>query len=226
MKARLRWLAIAAAFVTLVVGVVYGLSLLNSQRYYLVVQPGLVEVGRGRMFPVGHEPFVPQEPGVRRAYESFELPGGLRVPEGTTMYLDRVQFDQALYRLLMEASRFALANDSGRSADLVEGYLKRLGALPGVSIEQQVELQRLRGEASFARGRDWVRQAIDALEKADRAFKGADRSESAESVERWAERARRARRVLAARESAKAPRGSGPSTQAVTSTTATATVAE
>jgi hypothetical protein len=236
MKKRLRWLLYFAIVVAVLAAVAYGASWLNARRYYLVVGPGEVEVGKGRMFPVGYEPFRPDDPSTRKAYRGFELPGGIKVARGTTIFTDRVELDQALFRLLSDAARYAMSKDTARSPDLVQSYIEQLEVLPGVSIEQQVQLQKLKRQAEFARGRALVREAVARLEKAGEAFEASAGTEGPPDADAWTDLVRRTRASLLTgpEETAPQSRASDPtsgdsvgstSTAPSTSTTPTATTA-
>jgi len=196
-KKRLRGLLILLVVLAVLGAIAYGASWLNHRRYYLVVGPASVQIGKGRMLPMGWEPFRPDDPSLRRAYAEFELPGGIKVARGTTIFVDRVELDQALFRLLSDAARYAMSRDTARSPKLVQGYIERLEALPGVSIDQQVELQKLRRQAEFARARQLVRDAAELLAKATEAFEASAGGEGPEHAEAWAELSRRAHTALA-----------------------------
>jgi len=207
MKKRLRWLLIAVVVTAVLAGIAYGASWLNARRYYLIVGPAAVDIGKGKMFPVGYDPFRPNDPTMRRAYEGFELPGGIKVARGTTMFTDRVELDQALFRLLSDAAQYAMAQDTGRAPELVEGYIERLRALPGVSIEQQVELQKLTRAADFSRGRQLIKGVIEDLQRAEASFHDAAGPDGPPDAEGWAQLVESVRRELTA----------GPSTRRVES---------
>lgn len=195
-KKRIRWLLIFLLVVAVVGAIAYGASWLNSRRFYLVVGPTDVEIGKGRMFPFGWEPYRPDDPTLRRAYRGFDLPGGIKLARGTTIFTDRIELDQALFRLLTDAALFAMSRDTARSPDLVKDYLDRLDALPGVSMEQQVELQKLTKRAEYSRARQLVREAIELLTKAETAFDVSVGHLGPESAEAWSDLVHRTRASL------------------------------
>jgi hypothetical protein len=163
-------------FVTLIVLVVGGAGLyvaswLNSRRYFLVVGPAEARVAKGRMLPIGHEPFVPNETELRRAYEPFTLPSGINVPRGETTFTDRIELDQALFRLLKDCIGFTLSRDDRTTPALVEKYLRQLRAIPGTSVSQQIELGALERDAAFVTARHRLDEGVAALKDAARMFR-------------------------------------------------------
>ncbi|MGF1509612.1 MAG: hypothetical protein ACFB9M_08945 [Myxococcota bacterium] len=163
----------------LVVGIVgagtYAASWVNSRRYFLVVAPGEVRVEKGRWLPFGHEPFIPEDPTIRPAYRSFPLPGGMKVGRGTTVFDDRVELDQALFRILVDAAEYALEADNSRTVTLLPRYLEQMESIPGVSTQQQVALRKLERDAAYVRGADAVARAVKLLEDSAKAFREAAR---------------------------------------------------
>lgn len=161
----------------LVVGVLaggaYGASWLNARRYFLVVGATEVQVHKGRMLPVGHEPFVPFDADLRRAYRALPLPGGLKLPRGETVFDDRVQLDQALYRILVDAAEYALAQDNARTSELVQHYIEQLKALPGTNVRQHGLLTQLERAAGIVEARGHVTRARALLERAETLFRAA-----------------------------------------------------
>ncbi|MCB9653878.1 MAG: hypothetical protein H6729_07080 [Deltaproteobacteria bacterium] len=150
----------------------YGASWVNARRFFLIVEMGEVSVAQGRMFPVGHEPFVPSDPTLRPAYAAFPLPAGMMLPRGVTTFSDRVELDQALYRILRDSAEYVLSHDADleKSAELANRYLQQIAALPGTNMVQQTELAKLRRDAEFMLARGRVRDAKRLLEEAEQAF--------------------------------------------------------
>ncbi len=169
-----RWTRFFVVLVLLgaVAGGGYFASWLNAKRFFLIVDRTEVRVAKGRMLPVGEEPFIPRDPGLRRAYERFPLPGGMGVPRGKTQFSDRVELDQALYRLLKDATEFTIASGTARAPELTARYLKQIKALPGVSVEQQVELMRLGRDAQYVEAVGHLRQGLKRLKTAQKLFEG------------------------------------------------------
>src|SRR5260370_14098806 len=86
--------------------VAFLLSQLNARTYSVQVVDGSLIVMKGRMFPIGSEPFRPVDPAMRDAYAPIPLdgssPGNLPEPPFT----DRDELDRPLFEAV---ARFAKA---------------------------------------------------------------------------------------------------------------------
>lgn len=175
-----RWGRLFATLIVLAIagGSLYVASWMNARRYFLIVGPTEVRIAKGRMLPVGFELFVPKEPELRKAYEMFALPSGINVPRGETTFTDRVELDQALFRLLKDCIGFALSRDDRSTPAQVEKYLAQIRAIPGTSVSQQIELGHLSRDAAYVSARHKLDEAVAGLKEAARMFresaKGAD----------------------------------------------------
>ncbi len=179
-RSRLRLGRIFAALIVLaaLAGGAYLAAWLNARRFYVVVEETRVRIGQGRMFPFGWEPLVPNDPALRRAYESFSLPGGMKLPRGETVYTERVELDQALYRLLEDAAQFTLTADNRRTPGLVRRYLEQLRALPGLTAVQQRAIVELERDADFVGARALAAEATAQLAEAAALYRSAARGSS------------------------------------------------
>ncbi|MBK8014776.1 MAG: hypothetical protein IPK13_25935 [Deltaproteobacteria bacterium] len=175
--------------ITLTAAGLYGASWINSRRFFLIVETGDVSVAQGRMFPVGHEPFVPSDPTLSPAYASFPLPAGMMLPRGVTTFSDRVELDQALYRILRDSAEYVLSHDADlqSSAELSNRYLQQIAALPGTNMVQQAELAKLRLDAEFMLARGRVRDAQRLLEDASQMFSILPADAASNERIRWAQ---------------------------------------
>jgi hypothetical protein len=172
-KGSVRWGRILTSMIILAIAgaALYGASWLNSRRYYLIVGATEVRVAKGRMLPVGHEAFIAREPDLRRAYEPFPLPGGINVPRGETTFIDRVELDQALFRLLKDCIGYTLSKDDRSAPESIEKYLLQIRAIPGTSVSQQIELQTLERDAAFVGARHKMSEGLTSLKDAVRMFR-------------------------------------------------------
>lgn len=172
-KRSFRWGRMLATLIILGLagGGLYVASWLNARRYFLVVGATEVRIAKGRMLPVGFEPYIPNEVELRRAYETFPLPSGINVPRGETTFTDRVELDQALFRLLKDCLGYTLSKDDRATATLVDKYLHQIRAIPGTSVSQQIELGALERDASYVTARQKLDEAIAGLKEAARMFR-------------------------------------------------------
>lgn len=172
-KRGIRWKRIFGTllFLGLAGGGLYAASWFNAQRYFMIVEATEVRIAKGRMLPVGHEPFIPLQPELRRAYETFPLPSGMNVPRGETTFSDRVELDQALFRILKDSIAFSLSEDNRRTPELVSRYLKQIKAIPGTSPSQQLDLSALERDAAYQEARQRMNDGIATLKESSRLFR-------------------------------------------------------
>jgi len=171
-KKKVRWGRILGfiLFLGIAGAVAYGLSWLNARTYYLVVDATEVRVGKGKMLPMGYDPFVPPDPALRRAYQPFELPGGMRIERGQRKLDDRVELDQALFQVLQDAAQFSLSKEDARTPELVSLYIERMRALPGVNSEQRARIDEVAKRALFIEAKGLFEQGLGALKQAKEKF--------------------------------------------------------
>jgi hypothetical protein len=167
-KKKIRWKRILffVAFVGIAAGIAYGMSWLNARTYYIVVDRTEVHVAKGRMLPVGHDPYIPPNPALIKAYRKFTLPSGMNLERGERKLDDRVEVDQALYLILREAAQLSLSKDNARTPKLVASYLEHLRALLGTSAQQQAEVAQLGRDALLVEARGNLEQGVKLLQAA------------------------------------------------------------
>ena len=170
-RIRFRRIFVTLGVLTLLVAVGYGASLYNSSRYFLIVEATQVRVAKGRMLPYGREAFVPRDPKLRPAYRTVPLPSGMQLPRGASSFTDRVQLDQALYRLIKDAAEYNLTKDDARTPELTTRYLAQIDALPGLNTQQQMSVLKLRRDAGYIEARGHLSQARQLLQKAEAQFR-------------------------------------------------------
>lgn len=158
-------------FLGLVGAGLYGASWFNSQRFFLIVGATEVRIRKGKMLPYGHDKFVPKDPSLRKAYDSFPLPGGMKMPRGETTYMDRVQLDQAVYRMLQDAAEYTLTLDNDRTPELATKYLEQMRALPGLNHDQQMAIAKLSRDSSYVEARALLARTEKDLARAAELFR-------------------------------------------------------
>lgn len=144
--------------VTLVViglagAVVVLLSELNARTYTVEVSNGTLSILKGRLFPVGTEPFRPADASLQDAYAPLDLlgrsPGAL--PEAR--FTERDELDRALFTLMESLARGRVTSDDPRQLDQGISLLHRMERLPGITQEQRVALKSLQAEVSYYQAR-------------------------------------------------------------------------
>jgi hypothetical protein len=140
--------------VVALIGVVgYLLSILNARTFTLEEQAGKLVVLKGRMFPVGSDPFRPADPFLADAYAPIPLEGQ---PVGTLIlekFRDRDELDRALFGLLEMLARPRVASDEPQALEKGLYFLRRAEKLHGLTEEQRRSLKAMQAEVAFYQAR-------------------------------------------------------------------------
>ena len=129
------------------------LSELNARTYKLTQEGGILRVMKGRLLPLGTEPYRPGLPALAEAYAPVDLknhsPGNLT----ELQFKERDELDRALFGLLESIARPLVMSE--KPADLEQGLalLHRMDKLPGLSDEQRQALKALQSEVAFYQAR-------------------------------------------------------------------------
>jgi hypothetical protein len=135
------------------------LAQLNARTFTLQQQDGKLLVMKGRMLPVGSEPYRPSDPALAAAYSPFELFGGSPAGLEGARFDERDAMDRALFQLLEGLARPRLVSDD--PAVLSQGLvaLGRMQKLGGITDEQRKTLRGLEAEVAFFQARTRLDQA-------------------------------------------------------------------
>ena len=135
------------------------LSQLNARTFTLQQQDGKLLVMKGRMLPVGSEPYRPSDPALAAAYAPFDLVGGTAAGLEGARFDERDAMDRALFQLLEGLARPRLVSDD--PAVLSQGLvaLTRMQKLGGITDEQRRTLRSLESEVAFFQARTRLDQA-------------------------------------------------------------------
>jgi hypothetical protein len=135
------------------------LSQLNARTFTLQQQDGKLLVMKGRMLPVGAEPYRPSDPALAAAYAPFDLLGGTAAGLEGARFDERDAMDRALFGFLEGLARPRLVSDD--SAVLSQGLvaLARMQKLGGITDEQRKTLSGLESEVAFFQARTRLDQA-------------------------------------------------------------------
>jgi hypothetical protein len=139
--------------------VAFLLSQLNARTYSVQVVEGSLIVMKGRMFPIGTEPYRPIDPAMRDAYAPIPLdgtsPGNL--PEAR--FTERDELDRALFEVIGRMAKARVSSDDPKQLDQGLYYLRRAEKLLGVSDEQRQSLAEMRSEVAYYLARSKLDQA-------------------------------------------------------------------
>lgn len=139
--------------------VAFLLSQLNARTYSVQVVDGSLVVMRGRMFPIGFEPYRPLDPAMRDAYAPIPLdgsgPGNL--PEAR--FTERDELDRALFDVVGRLAKARVSSDDPRQLEQGLAYLRRAEKLLGLSDEQRQSLAEMRSDVAYYLARSKLDQA-------------------------------------------------------------------
>jgi hypothetical protein len=147
----------------------------NQRRFRLhtqIVSPDetLLIVERGRFFPIGYEPYIPDAKDVRMAYAPIPIPPDEKVL-ADQLFDDRVELDRSLFLDLSAWAKKRLDSRNEADFDLASSYVQRCSMLPSLSEEQRQELKSLRADLAYRNGRRLASAIAVDLDKATAEFK-------------------------------------------------------
>jgi hypothetical protein len=162
----LRNLLWSSVLVALAAASVYALSLLNSRTWSLEVAQGKLVVLKGRLLPLGFEPWTPSNPILAEAYAPLDLEG-FPTPVGVgARFSEREEIDRVLFTTIEALAQPRVASESPALLDKGVILLRRAEKLGGLGSEQRASLRRLQGEAAFYLARTRLEEARKQLEEA------------------------------------------------------------
>lgn len=135
------------------------LSRLNARTFTLQQQDGKLLVMKGRMLPLGAEPYRPSDPALAAAYAPIDLLGGAAAGLDGARFDERDAMDRGLFEFLEGLARPRLVSDD--PAVLSQGLvaLGRMQKLDGITDEQRKTLKGLESEVAFFQARTRLDQA-------------------------------------------------------------------
>lgn len=168
----------------LVAAVAVLLSQINARTFTLEVEGRELVVRKGRLLPVGSEPFRPPEPGLAEAYAPLPLEGGANVSSLLgKRFQDRSELDQALFPVLAEQARLKLQAQEPEAVERGLYYLHRAELLTGLTEPQRRQLEELQAQAALHRAFRHLAQAGQQLGHALAELRRASHSGSSQAAE-------------------------------------------
>jgi hypothetical protein len=142
------------------IGVVgFLLSQLNARTFTLKQQDGKLLVLKGRMLPLGADPYRPSDPALAAAYAPVDLLGGGAAGLDGARFEERDALDRALFQFLEGLARPRLVSDDPVVVSQGLLALARMQKLGGISDEQRKTLKGLESEVAFFQARTRLDQA-------------------------------------------------------------------
>jgi hypothetical protein len=170
----------------------------NARMFSLRAEGDKLVVLKGRMLPMGSDPWMPGDPTLADAYAPIPLEGAPADPSLLqSKFPDRDELDRALFGLLEGLARPRIKSGDEKTLEQGLYYLRRAQLLTGLSQEQRTSLQRMQVEIAFYQAKVKLEQARRLLAEALSQLELASNNPGPN-----AERARQMARSLAAPEHA------------------------
>lgn len=135
------------------------LSQLNARTFTVQQTDGKLIILKGRMLPLGADPYRPSEPALAAAYAPFDLMGGSAAGLDGAKFEERDALDRALFGFLEGLARPRLVSDDPAVLSQGLAALGRMQKLGGISDEQRKTLKSLESEVAFFQARTKLDQA-------------------------------------------------------------------
>ncbi len=146
---------------------VFLLSQINSKTFTLENRDGKLVVLKGRMMPMGADPWLPADAALADAYAPLELEGTTPIGALNVKYEDRDSLDRAMFSVIEALARPRVQSDDPKLLEQGLYYLRRGEKLSGLTDEQRLTLKNMRTDVAFYTARkkleDGQRQIEEAL---------------------------------------------------------------
>jgi|GEM_PF-267933 len=149
--------------------VAFLLSQLNARTYSLQIVDGKLQVMKGKLLPMGADPYHPSDPRLADAYAPIPLEGRSPGELLTQRFTDRDDLDRALFAFLKDNADAKIASDDPKALGDGLGLLQRMEKLAGITEGQRSTLKRMEAEVAFDQAKmkldDARREIATALEQ-------------------------------------------------------------
>lgn len=167
---------------TLILGLggaaLYATSLVNARTYLLEVRNGQLVVLKGKLMPVGADPWNPGDPGLADAYAPVDLEGNVALTVVGQKFEDRDELDRALFQVLEMLARPRLASDVPKDLEKGLALVRRAEKLNGLTEAQRTSLKKMQTDVAYFLARIRLDDARRQLEEALTQLKLAAESDS------------------------------------------------
>ena len=140
-------------------GIAFLLSLLNAHTYSLKVLDGKLTIYKGKMVPIGADPYRPSDSRLADAYAPIPLEGHAAGSLDGERFTDRDDLDRALFTFLKEQADPKVDSDDPKKVDDGIALLSRMEKLSGITDDQRAALGRLEAEVAFDQAKLQLDQA-------------------------------------------------------------------
>src|SRR5712664_3369665 len=129
--------------------VVFLISQLNARTFRVEVIDNNLVITKGRLFPIGGEPYRPADPALKEAYAAIPLEGTGIGTLAELRFNDRDDLDRALFDVLSRLASSRINSDDPQVLDRGVYYLRRAEKLSGLTEEQRLVLRGMQSEVAY-----------------------------------------------------------------------------
>lgn len=144
----------------------YLLSVLNARTWSLEIRDAKLVVLKGRMLPMGADPWKPGDAALVDAYAPVELEGTSPMGVVGMRFSDRDELDRALFSVLEGLAKPRVASDDPKQLERGLYFIRRADRLQGLTQEQKLSLQAMKGDVAFYTARSRLEDAQRQIEEA------------------------------------------------------------
>jgi hypothetical protein len=145
----LKRLVIAVLILALGGGITILLSELNARTYSVQVVDGNLVVMKGKLFPIGADPYRPGDPALRDVYAPIPLDGTSPGSLPEQRFTEREELDRALFDVVGRLAKARVASEDPRVLEQGLYYLRRAERLSGLTEEQKRSLKDMHSEVAY-----------------------------------------------------------------------------
>jgi len=124
-------------------------SELNARTYSVQVVDGKLVVMKGKLFPLGADPYRPSDPSLRDVYAPIPLDGTSAGSLAEQRFTEREELDRALFDVVGRLAKARVASDDPRVLEQGLYYLRRAERLSGLTNEQKQSLKDMHSEVAY-----------------------------------------------------------------------------
>jgi hypothetical protein len=139
--------------------VVFLISQLNARTFRVEVIDNNLVITKGRLFPIGAEPYRPADPALKEAYAAIPLEGTGIGNLAEQRFNERDDLDRALFDILSRLASSRMNSDDPQVLDRGVYYLRRAEKLSGLTEEQRLVLRGMQSEVAYYLARNKLDEA-------------------------------------------------------------------
>ncbi len=125
------------------------LSERNARTYSVQVVDGKLVVMKGKLFPVGADPYRPSDPSLRDLYAPIPLDGTSPGSLPEQRFTEREELDRGLFDVVGRLAKARAASDDPKVLEQGLYYLRRAEKLSGLTEEQKQSLKDMHSDVAY-----------------------------------------------------------------------------